>query len=172
VRPNRVYLYDGGNNRVLGMSHLGTCGGGTNAGGNCTADSDCPGSTCTIQEGLGADLVLGQPSFTSSACNGDNGYQRYPTRAPASASSLCSTPEIQVNMEERGGWANLALDSAGNLYVPDFDNHRVLRYNSPFTSNGVADYVWGQANFTDNTCNRGRTGPGSFPSGSWWCRSR
>jgi hypothetical protein len=159
VQPNRIYLFDGGNSRVLGLSHLGTCGGGPNVGGNCTANSDCPGSICAIQEGLGADLVLGQPTFTSSGCNGDSGFQRFPTRAPATASTLCSTPESQVNMEERGGWASLALDGAGNLYVPDFDNHRVLRYNSPFTTDAVADYVWGQENFTENSCNRGLTGP-------------
>ena len=58
VAPNRVYVYDGGNSRVLGMSHLGACAGGTKAGQPCTSNSDCPGSTCAIQNGIGADLVL------------------------------------------------------------------------------------------------------------------
>ena len=50
----------------------------------------------------------------------------------------------------------MAVDGAGNLYVPDFSNHRVLRYNSPFTSDTIADDVWGQADFTGRECNRGR----------------
>lgn len=154
VRPNRIYVYDGGNSRVLGLSHLGTCHGLPTQ--NCTADSDCAAQgPCAIQEGIGADLVLGQPSFTSSACNGDSGFQKFPTHAPASASTLCSTLDSQVSVEERLGFANLALDGAGNLYVPDFNNNRVLRYNSPFATDTVADDVWGQADFTGTECNRG-----------------
>ena len=33
---------------------------------------------------------------------------------------------------------DIAFDTAGNLYVPDFENHRVLRYNSPFTTDTIA----------------------------------
>jgi hypothetical protein len=156
VSPNRVYVYDGGNSRVLGLSHLGSCASGTNLGQNCTANSNCPGSTCAIEEGRGADLVLGQPSFTRSACNGDGAFQRYPMRAPASAATLCSLPDGLVSPLEGGSHANMAVDGAGNLYVPDFENHRVLRYNSPFTTDTIADDVWGQADFTGNQCNRGR----------------
>ncbi len=167
VRPNRVYAYDGSNSRVLGSSHLGTCAAGTNAGQSCTANSDCAGSTCAIQEGIGADLVLGQPDFTLSACNGDSSYQHFPTRAPASATTLCSEPENQISVAEGFSFANMAVDSAGNLYVPDFDNNRLVRYNSPFTTDAIADYVWGQADFTGNACNRGR-GIGS-PDGQSLC---
>jgi sugar lactone lactonase YvrE len=167
VRPNRVYAYDGSNSRVLGSRHLGICGAGSNAGQSCTANSDCVGSTCAIQEGIGADLVLGQPDFTSSACNGDSSYQHFPTRAPASATTLCSEPESQISVAEGFSFANMAVDSAGNLYVPDFDNNRVVRYNSPFTTDTIADYVWGQADFTGNACNRGR-GIGS-PDGQSLC---
>src|SRR6266404_802811 len=148
VRPNRVYAYDGSNSRVLGSSHLGTCAAGTNAGQSCTANSDCAGSTCAIQEGIGADLVLGQPDFTSSACNGDSSYQHFPTRAPASATTLCSEPENQISVAEGFSFANMAVDSAGNLYVPDFDNNRVVRYDSPFTTDTMADLVLGQPDFT------------------------
>ena len=156
VKPNRVYAYDGGNSRVLGLSHLGTCSAGVKAGQWCTGNSDCSGSICNVQEGIGADLVIGQPSSTTSGCNGDSGYQNFPTRAPASASTLCGMPEAQVSIEEGFSFAHLAVDSAGNLYVPDFDNNRVLRYNSPFTTDTIADYVWGQADFTGNGCNRAR----------------
>ena len=82
VRPNRVYMYDGTNSRILGLSHLGTCAGGPNAGQACTTNSDCPGSACALQQPATADLVLGQPSFNTSACNGDSSYQNYPSQRP------------------------------------------------------------------------------------------
>jgi sugar lactone lactonase YvrE len=156
VRPNRLYAYDGGNSRVLGLSHLGTCQAGSNAGQKCTANSDCSGSICLIQEGREADLVLGQPDLVSAGCNRDNNYQDYPNRATASAQTLCSMPENQVSPWEGGSFANMAVDSSGNLYVPDFDNHRVLLYLSPFTTDTTADAVWGQQNFGGLECNQGR----------------
>src|SRR6185295_6682655 len=57
---------------------------------------------------------------------------------------------------EGGSFANMDVDGAGNFYVADWDNNRVLRYNSPFTTDAVADDVWGQADFAGNLCNRGR----------------
>lgn len=170
VRPNRIYIYDGANSRVLGLTHLGSCRSGSNSGHACTANSDCPASSCAIQPARSADIVLGQPSFMTSACNGDSNFQSYPTRAPASASSLCGLMESQVSILEGGSFANMAVDSAGNLYVPDWDNHRVVRYNSPFATDTVADYVWGQSDFTGNACNRGR-GVGSPDNESLCFRS-
>jgi sugar lactone lactonase YvrE len=45
--------------------------------------------------------------------------------------------------------------SRGNLYVPDFFNNRILRYDDPFATDSIADDVWGQADFAGVTCNRG-----------------
>ncbi len=78
-----------------------------------------------------ADLVLGQANFDSILPNGGN----------LSASSL---------HEPRG----LALDGAGNLYVADWANHRVLEYNAPITSSAAAARVFGQADFTSYGANR------------------
>ena len=155
VQPNRVYVYDAGNSRVLGLSHLGVCIAGTNEGQGCTTDSDCPGSSCQIQEERAADIVLGQPSFNTSACNGDSGYQVYPDVPMASAKTLCGLREEQMSIGEGGSGATMATDAQGNLYVPDFFNNRVVRYDGPFTADTVADYVWGQADFSGITCNRG-----------------
>ncbi len=154
VVPNRVYVFDGGNNRVLGLAHLGIVTSGPNAGQPCTADSDY-GATCTIQTTRSADLVLGQPSFDTSKCNGDTAYQGYPD-PPYATPRLGTMREEQVSPTEGGSCATMATDAQGNLYVPDFFNNRILRYDSPFTSDGVADYVWGQADFTGVHCNRGR----------------
>ena len=171
VRPARVYVYDGGNSRVLGVSHLGHVAGGPDAGKPCTSDSDAPGSFCLIDQGRGADLVLGQPDFTHSGCNGDGNFQTYPVRAPASAATLCTMPVEQLSPLEGGSFAEMAVDPAsGDLYVPDFDNHRVLRYRSPFTSDTIADGVWGQPDFAGNSCNRGR-GVGAPDARSFCFRS-
>ena len=155
VRPNRVYVYDAGNSRVLGLSHLGLCLAGTHAGQDCTTDSDCPGSSCQIQETRPADIALGQSSFYSSLCNSDSGYQIYPDVPMANATTFCGLPEDANSVSECGSGATMATDAQGNFYVPDFFNNRVLRYNNPFTTDAVADYVWGQADFSGITCNRG-----------------
>lgn len=155
MEPNRVYVNDGGNNRVLGFSALGKCTAGSNSGQDCTTDSDCPGSTCQIEAERPADIVLGQPSFNSSACNGDSSYQTYPEAPLASAESLCGQVEVIVSPSENGSMYTMATDPQGNLYVPDLYNNRILRYDDPFNTDTVADYVWGQANFLGTTCNHG-----------------
>jgi sugar lactone lactonase YvrE len=80
-----------------------------------------------------ADRFIGQPDFTSNAFN--NGG--------LSATSL-SFP------------SGVALDSAGNLWVADYSNNRVLEYNNPIaTGDRTADLVLGQPNLTSNIPNNG-----------------
>lgn len=81
-----------------------------------------------------ADLAFGQGgAFNSSTCNSGG----------RSANSLCSP-------------AGVALDVAGNLYVADFDNNRVLEYDAPLATDTTADLVFGQGgNFTSFICNNG-----------------
>lgn len=155
VQPNRVYVYDAGNSRVLGMRYLGTAQGGPETGQPCTSDSDHPGSVCLIDQTRSADIVLGQSSFNSSTCNGDSGMLNYPTFPPPSNATLCGLNPEQVSIGEGGSEATMAADSQGNLYLPDVFNNRVLRYDSPFATDAIADYVWGQADFASATCNRG-----------------
>ena len=90
-----------------------------------------------------ADLVFGQGgSFTSNTCN----------LGGVSASSLCFPPGV-------------ALDGAGNLFVSDLSNNRVLEYNSPLTTDLVADRVFGQGgSFTTGTCNLGGVSASSLCS--------
>ena len=81
-----------------------------------------------------ADLVIGQPDFTTLRDPGCfSGFG-------VSASTLC---------DPRG----LAIDCAGNLYVADLANNRVLIYKDPLTTDTVADEVLGQYNFTTITSN-------------------
>jgi sugar lactone lactonase YvrE len=79
-----------------------------------------------------ADVVLGQPDFNSNTAN--NGG--------LNASSLSGPRAINV-------------DSAGNVYIVDRNNNRMLEYNTPLTTDKVADVVFGQPNFTSNTANNG-----------------
>jgi len=65
-------------------------------------------------------------------------------------------PLEQISLLEGGSFANMEVDANGNLYIPDFDNHRLLRYDTPFETDTQADYVWGQIDFIENECNRGR----------------
>jgi len=157
VVPNRIFVYDAGNNRVLGMRHLGACADGPDAGSPCTSQSDCGGGACALDPDRPADLVLGQPGPADhAACNGDSGFQAHPVPPAPSAATLCLLRVDQLSILEGGSAATMAVDADGNLYVPDFFNHRVLRYDQPFETDGIADHVWGQADFTGQDCNRGR----------------
>jgi hypothetical protein len=134
VSPGRAYVWDSGNSRILGLD-LGRC---------YAQPSPCP-----------ADIVIGQPSAEDhGACNLDSSFQLYPWRAPASAATLCGVWEGTHTTLEDKSFANMEVDAAGHLYVPDSRNHRVLKYLSPFTTDVVADEVWGQADFAGNECNR------------------
>ena len=84
--------------------------------------------------GQKADLVIGQPDFSRSTVN-------YPT-------NNALTP----NAQGLNNPSALAVDSAGNLYVADTFNSRVLRFPAPFASGTTAletaDLVIGQNDFT------------------------
>lgn len=139
ISPGRAYIWDSGNSRVLGID-LARCYGNA--------------SPCS------ADIVIGQPSgYNHSACNGDSGFQRYPNRASASAATLCGIPEDTLSILESKSFVSMAVDQQANLYVPDYFNHRVLKYISPFSTDSIADEVWGQTDFSGNLCNGGAQWP-------------
>jgi sugar lactone lactonase YvrE len=99
-------------------------------------------------DGQAANLVLGQPDFVSS------GF-------PVTATGM-NEPE------------DVAEDSAGNLYVSDYSNCRVLQFKPPFTNGMAASLVIGQPDFVTNTCNttqNGNEGPVGLAfdgSGNLW----
>ena len=138
VDPGRAYVWDSGNSRILGID-LAAC-----------YEGDAPCS---------ADIIIGQPSgYDHAACNGDNGVQAFPVRARPSAETLCGIPDHSLSPWEAYSFVTMAVDSDGNLYVPDSFNHRILKYENPFESDSVADQVWGQADFSGRVCNRGALG--------------
>ncbi len=82
------------------------------------------GSASSLLSGAAAEGVLGQAAFTTSA-------------AAATATGM------------NAPW-DVAMDSGGRLWVADYNNHRVLRFdNAASKPNGAsADGVLGQPNFT------------------------
>ena len=133
--PGRAYIWDSGNSRILGID-LAKCYEGA---GPCSAD-----------------VVIGQPSlYDHAGCNGDSGLENFPDRSVASAETLCGIPDTSLSPGEAHTFVTMAVDGQGNLYVPDSLNHRVLKYESPFEEDSVADRVWGQEDFSGMACNRG-----------------
>ena len=94
-----------------------------------------PLSTDTV-----ADLVFGQDnSFTSNSLLGCSS-------SAVTAASLCY-PMAAV------------ADPSGNIYVAEHNHSRVVEYDSPWTTDRVADRVYGQGgDFTKSGCNSARLG--------------
>jgi uncharacterized protein (TIGR03437 family) len=92
-----------------------------------------------VQTGDTATFVLGQPDLFHAVVN----YN------PSSTTSSANTPTSMGLFHPTG----LAVDSAGNLYVADSGNSRVLRFPTPFLQptklNQPADLVLGQSSFTN-----------------------
>lgn len=100
-------------------------------------------SVTAYQTNASAEAVLGQPDFNSTTA-----------LTPPTASSL-------------SGPGSMAFDSDGNLYVADYRNRRVLRWNNPTTvaSGAAADVVIGQADFVSKV--EPGAGPHSLFAGPW-----
>ena len=79
--------------------------------------------------GMNASLVLGQADFT----HGN----------PLRGTSIVSANNL--NYPE-----SVFVDNSGNVFIADFSNHRVIRYNYPITNGMNASLVLGQENLTTN----------------------
>ncbi len=140
TEPGKAYIWDSGNSRILGLD-LAEC-----------YEGETPCS---------ARLVIGQPSpYDHSGCNGDSGVQNYPALPKPAADTLCGISSTAISPGENHTFVTMSVNGRGDIFVPDSINHRVLRYDSPFENDSVADDVWGQSDFTGNLCNMGRPTPG------------
>src|SRR5208282_3705111 len=140
------------------------------AGNHRVLEFNQPLAAPDISTGAGdvtADLVFGQGSsgtdFTDAFC-----YDGHPGDPSPSADGICNL-------------SGLAVDSAGDLFVTDISNSRVLEYLNPLAltvgspgtpgnpGDVTADVVFGQAgSFTTGVCG-GAAGSGIAPSGSVLC---
>ncbi len=108
IGPNgRLFVADADNNRILSWPSAGQ-----------------------FSNGESADLVIGQPDFTSFG--------------PGASATALNLPQ--------GLW----VDSANNLWVADAFNSRVLKFLNPATTDTFADLVIGQPDFSSSAPNLGR----------------
>ncbi|HVZ80709.1 MAG TPA: hypothetical protein VHE12_07910 [bacterium] len=137
IAHNTLYLWDSGNNRLLAVHNLSSAG-----------------------NDQGADMVLGQPDFNHSSCNGDSFWQDFlwsnspngfhsPPVLP-NASCFCGQGYMLQSPAEAWSTANMDNDAAGNLYVPDYINNRILRFDYPLSTHQTASHVWGQLDGSGN----------------------
>jgi hypothetical protein len=116
-------------------------------GDTCTAAAPC-------QNQLLANLVFGQPSFTTFSCNRGAGENK-----PATNEGLYGPEGVSVN------------PTTGDLYVADTLNNRVLAFLDPLASGGgtpgtsgsagdtTTDYVFGQTSLIAIDCNQNLSAP-------------
>lgn len=138
-KSGRIYVFDSGNNRVLGFQNY---------------------------EGMNAeaDIVIGQPSlYDSGTANGDNNYYLMPNSQTLALLPYPQLPSTQEGSREE----QMTTDDQNNLYIVDLNNNRVLKYNDPFSSDSIADEVWGQSDFTSRQSHCGVSGV--TPSASTFC---
>jgi sugar lactone lactonase YvrE len=83
-----------------------------------------------------AERVYGQASFAGVACNAGGAV---------STTSLC---------DPRG----VVVSAAGDLYIADRGNNRVVRYADVYSAGGDADGVFGQPDGTTTVCGAGASG--------------
>jgi uncharacterized protein (TIGR03437 family) len=93
------------------------------------------------------NLILGQTGLSNVSAN---------QGGAVSATSLSFPNSGEIQNQNAPARVGLAFDSAGNLWVTDFRNHRVLRYPASSLGSGAsnapaADLVLGQPDFTTNT---------------------
>ncbi|MCX7004074.1 MAG: NHL repeat-containing protein [bacterium] len=142
--PPRIYMFDSMNNRILGFKGW---------------------QPVTLPNGPwpAADIVIGQPAMWDTGAANGNNIKYLPPGAATLA--LVPFPFVSSTAESpRSGM--MATDSAGNFYLVDLCNNRVLKYLDPFETDQIADQVWGQNTFTnrspDNTITPPPTSAGTL----------
>jgi sugar lactone lactonase YvrE len=172
VTPNRVYVSDSVYDRVLGWADADALADGAPAdivigqpdafswGCNNQAVSDgvpvapTMSSLCTPR-GLAVDPSGNLYVADSGNCRVLVFRDPFGTDGVADAVLGQSAPGFQgcgVTKDKLYAPAGVATDSAGNVFVADTLNCRVLEYDAPLATDTVADRVFGQSTFTTRDC--------------------
>ena len=101
-----------------------------------------------LHTGQAADLVIGQKDFVSNNYGVGGERPSNGTLNPPATPVLPSADTLHTPYD-------LAFDSAGNLWVVDNGNNRVLRYSAPLHTGQAADLVIGQKDFVSGEINSG-----------------
>jgi hypothetical protein len=176
VSPNRVYVADTSNNRVLGFKSISALLNGAEAdliigssdffaaGNFGTNEKTLNGPRGVAVDKLGnlyvADTnnnrVLEYNKPFASGLSTNLSAQMVFGQGLNFTSNQCNFGQSsQPNIESLCSPQGVALDSNGNLFVADTNNNRVLAYESPFNPTTDADIVYGQPLFTTNFNNLG-----------------
>ena len=163
----RLYVADGGNNRVLEYTAPLTSGMAANGvfgqGGSFTTTAYLIVTAASLRGpyGVALDAQGGQGRLYVTD-NGNSRVLEYDTPLTSTTANRVfgQSGSFTTNTANQGGLGpaslnfptGVALDAQGHLYVADWDNHRVLEYTTPLTST-TADNVVGQPNFTSNNYN-------------------
>jgi sugar lactone lactonase YvrE len=171
VSPNRLYVVDVGNNRVLGYSNVNTLTNGqaadvvvgppnfgTSSGSLLSGPRgvavDSSGNLYVADSGNNRVLIFSSPLAAESQSGQNAGFQPFMVLGQGGSfgARSCNVGGTAPDAETLCDPTGLALDAANNLYVSDTENNRILEYNDP-VGNGIltANLVFGQGgSFTAN----------------------
>lgn len=174
-RAGNLYVAENGNCRVTqfqppfssGMSASVAFGQPDLVTGNCAAAT----SASSLGNALGIDQVFGVAVDRSgNLWVADSGSNRVLEYKPPFSNGMAATLAIgQANLTSgspnQGGAtptsatlsdpAYPVFDAAGNLWISDFFNNRLLEFKPPFATGMAASVVVGQADFTHGAANQG-----------------
>jgi sugar lactone lactonase YvrE len=157
--PQFLWLADGGNNRVLVFdAPFSTAQNASMVLGQADFTSSIPASSATGLNGPTDAIADAQGNAWVSDCS-NNRILEY--KQPLTSGMAASLVLGQTNFTTSGssttanGFSSqheMAFDNAGNLWVADSYNSRVVEFTPPFSNGMSASLVLGQNSFTTNQC--------------------
>ncbi len=156
VQPNRLYVCDFDNNRILGYASTKDLGPQAQPSlviGQPDVWSDTPGAGPAglfLPTAIAVDSAGGL--FAVDRENNRVLWFKDPFRTDTIADRVFGQPDLESTAPNCGGISarslnrpeGVAVDNRGNLYLADTRNHRILRFDQAIRTDAVADAVWGQ----------------------------
>ena len=161
-RWGRLYVADIGNNRVLRFDNASSKTSGANADGVLGQSDFTTNTSATSANGMSSPIAVAVDTFgTLYVADKNNGrvlrFDSAATKADGAnadgvlgQSTMTSGAQIPTSQSSMNSPSGLTVDRVGRLYVADYGNNRVLRFdNATQKGDGAnADGVLGQTVFT------------------------